>query len=127
MSPDKPSFRAAEVITESEADEALASGDVDRMRYALIDGSRCLDDAWTLRSALRFLGHEDAQLRWAAAFAIDQARAGMVDEIRSTKSAEILFTLQQAATGDPDSRVRHMVTTIFTDVIIDLLNRLDRV
>jgi hypothetical protein len=40
---EKPAFRPAHVVLQADADAAISSGDFERIRLALIDGSRCLD------------------------------------------------------------------------------------
>ena len=122
MSESKPSFRPARQITESEGDEAVSSGDLERIRYALIDGSRCLDDAWTIRHAWALTAHSDAGIRWAAVFAIDQARSTWVPSL--VNDFEPIHVLDRLVTNDPDASVRGMVATTMTDVISMLVSAL---
>ena len=119
MDAEKPKFRAAQVVSEAEADAAIRSGDPERIRLALIDGSRCLDDRWTMRHAPELAVHPDAEVRWAAVFALDQARAGWVPALRD--DFELIFLLERLAAQDPDAGVRGMVATVFADVISMLL------
>jgi hypothetical protein len=119
MDPEKPKFRPAQIISEAEADTAIGSGDPERIRLALIDGSRCLPDAWAIRHAPGFAAHPDAGVRWAAVFALDQARAGWVPALRD--DFELIFLLQGLSGDDPDADVRGMVATLFGDVIAMLL------
>lgn len=120
MSEPKPSFRPARQITESEGDEAVSSGDPERIRYALIDGSRCLDDAWALRHAWALATHSDSGVRWAAVFAIDQARSTWVPSL--VDDFEPIHVLDRLASNDSDASVRGMVATTLTDVISMLVS-----
>jgi hypothetical protein len=122
MSESKPSFRPARQITESEGDEAISSGEPERIRYALIDGSRCLDDAWAMRHAWAFAEHSDPGVRWAAVFAIDQARSTWVPTL--VDDFEPIHVLDRLVTNEPDASVRGMVATTMTDVISMLVTAL---
>jgi len=119
MDPEKPTFRPAQVVSEAEAGAAIGSGDPERIRLALIDGSRCLADTWAMRHAPALAAHFDAGVRWAAVFALDHARAGCVPALRD--DFELIFLLERLAAQDPDASVRGMVATVFADVIAILL------
>ncbi|MFO0954000.1 MAG: hypothetical protein U0835_23170 [Isosphaeraceae bacterium] len=118
----KPPFRPARQISESEGDEAISSGDPERIRYALIDGSRCLDDAWVMRHAWALAAHSDPGVRWAAVFAIDQARSTWVPTL--VDDFEPIHVLDQLMTNEPDASVRGMLATTMTDVISMLVSAL---
>lgn len=120
MDAEKPIFRPAQVVSEAEADAAIGSGDPERIRLALIDGSRCLPDTWAMRHAPELAAHPDAGVRWAAVFALDQARAGWVPALRG--DFELIFLLERLAAQDPEASVRSMVATVFADVIAMLLH-----
>jgi hypothetical protein len=120
MDSEKPPFRRAQILSEPEAEAAVSSGDPERIRLALIDGSRCLDDAWTMRHAPALAVHPDAEIRWAAVFALDQARATWVPSLRD--DFELIHLLENLVTNDPDGGVRSMVATVFGDVIGMLLH-----
>jgi len=115
----KPKFRPAQVVSEADADAAIASGDPERVRVALIDGSRCLPGEWTMRHAPALALHSNANVRWAAVFALDQARGSWVPALRD--DFELIFLLEGLAAKDPDADVRGMVATVFGDVIAMLL------
>jgi len=119
MDAETPAFRPAQVLSEADANSAIGSGDPERIRLALIDGSRCLPDWWAIRHAPALAIHPDAGVRWAAVFALDQARAGWVPTLRD--DFEMIFLLQHLAADDPDTHVRHRVATVFGDVISMLL------
>ena len=115
MSDSKPVFRPARVITEPEGYESIESGELDRIRYALIDGSRCLDDSWAMRHAWPLATHPDAGVRWAAVFAIDQARSGWVPLL--CDDFEPVHLLCRLSSADPDLSVRRMAATTLGDVM----------
>lgn len=115
MDTGKPRYRPAQILSEAEADAAIASGDPERMHYALIDGSRCLDDEWSMRHAPGLTAHPDRTVRWAALFALDQAIPAWAPTLR--EDFDLLFLLETIATGDPDPDVRAMVFTVFRDLI----------
>jgi hypothetical protein len=119
MDAEKPVFRPALVLSEADADAALDSGDPERIRLALINGSRCFDDCWAARRAPAMALHPDARVRWAAAFALDQARAAWVPQLRD--DFELILLLERLAAHDPDASVRVMVATVLADVIAMLL------
>jgi hypothetical protein len=120
MPVEKPVFRPSQSVSEIEADAAVNSGDPDVIRLALIDGSRCLDDAWTMRHAPMLTRHPDARVRWAAVFALDQARHTWVPHLGG--DFELIHLLAGLAVTDPDFDVRAMVATVFTDVISMLVH-----
>src|SRR5262249_16000659 len=91
MESEKPAFRPAQVVSEVAADAAMGSGDPERIRLALIDGSRCLADSWVVPNARKLALHADARVRWAAVFALDQARAGWVPTLRDDFELIILL------------------------------------
>lgn len=113
--PPRPEFRPAEVVTKEDCEAALRSGDPDQVEAALIDGSRCLDQAWVVEAAMRFMAHEDPKLRWAAVFALDFVR----DEIASRfqEDFEVVFKLGRLALDDPDPYVRSMAVTTLVDLV----------
>jgi beta-mannanase len=115
MSEAKPTFRKAEAITEEEGDKAIESGDPERMRYALIDGSRCLDDSWALGHAWELVSHENPNVRWAALFAIDQTRFTWVPTL--VEDFEPIHILDRIISNDLEKSVRGMAATTMTDVI----------
>jgi HEAT repeat protein len=112
---EKPRYRPAQAISEEEGDEAIASGDPMRIHYALIDGSRCLEDTWALKYAWDLITHPDSYVRWAAAFALDQTRASWVPTL--AQDYEAIHILDRLVADDPDQSVRRMVATTMTDVI----------
>ncbi|HEX6814522.1 MAG TPA: hypothetical protein VF102_02520 [Gemmatimonadaceae bacterium] len=119
MDAERPAFRPAQVVSEAEADAAIGSGDAERMSLALIDGSRCLPDAWAMQYALELTHHADARVRWAAVFALDQARAAWVPGLRN--DFELIFHLQRLAAEDSDSSIRAIAAAVFAHVISMLL------
>lgn len=126
---DRPAFRPAEVITQESALVAFESGEVGRIRIALLDASRCLDDAWVFPHAWGFVRHDDPQVRWAAIFALDQVRSELVrdllsGEISRTDDAPALV-LTNLATQDPDPSVRHIAGSTLLDLILDLAARIN--
>ena len=116
----KPTFRPAQIISEAEGDAEIESGDPERMRLALIDGSRCLADEWTMNHAPSLLDHPDSGVRWAAVFALDQARSTWVPALRD--DFQFIFELERLAEHDPDPHVRGMTMTLFVDMVALLLN-----
>jgi len=123
VSDEKPVLRKAQVITEEHGDAAMASQDPERMRLALIDGSRCLPGEWALRHAPKLIEHEHAGVRWAALFALDFVRSEWLATDRAEIS-ELLHAVEAIASGDPDESVRHMAATVLGDVARNLLHRL---
>lgn len=113
--PERPEFRPAEVVTKEACEAAFRSGDPEKIEEALIDGARCLDNAWAVEAAMRFMADEDPNIRWAAVFALDFAR----DEIVSTldEDFEIVFKLGRLALDDSDSGVRSMAVTTLIDFV----------
>jgi len=115
MPENRPVFRPAQVIDEKSALEALESGDHDRIRDALVDGSRCLDGSWMFPHAWRYLRHENSELRWAACFALDQARSELMREVLTPQTAldddSPAYVLMILATRDPAFAVRNMAAT----------------
>jgi hypothetical protein len=121
MDTKKPSFRHAQVVSEADADAAIASGDAESIRLALIDGSRCLTDQWAMRHSPILAGHPDAGVRWAAVFALDQARAAWVPELRN--DFELILLLEGLAARDPDASVRGIAADVLSSVIAMLLHK----
>ena len=123
MKDDTPTFRRAQVITEEHGDAEIESQDPQRIRVALIDGSRCLPGKWALRHAPKLIEHEHAGVRWAALFALDFIRDEWLASDRAEMS-ELVHTAQALSAGDPDESVRHMAATFLGDVVRNLLHRL---
>jgi len=124
---ERPVFRPAEVVTKESALEAFESGDVERIRLALMDSSRCLDDSWVFPHAWRFVRHPDPKVRWAAVFALDQVRSELVrdcltGEISKSDDSPALV-LTGLATSDPDPLIREIAGATLLDLIGDLANR----
>jgi HEAT repeat protein len=115
----KPKLRHLEVVDEDGVEQAIASGDARRIHYALIDGSRCLDDAFICPLAVQLLVHEDVGVRWAAAFAINQCRLYFIQLLRA--DGEPLHTLAAMARDDPDAEVRGMAAEAMKSVVFALL------
>jgi HEAT repeat protein len=83
-----------------------------------------LDDAWSFREAPRFADHPDASVRWAAAFALDQAHHSLPDFLACDEEApEALRLLAGMAADDSDVAVRQMACTALTDLIGELMTR----
>ncbi len=134
VSPEEPAvFRPAEWISKEAAVEAFDSDSVERIRLALIDSSRCWEPEWVFRHAWRFARHEDPKIRWAAVFALDQARSELVrvlvaeDYSKDDDSPDLVLT--SLASNDPDPGVRSIASTTLLDtlgVMIDLLQSKQR-
>ena len=116
---ERPEFRPAEVISEQSALDAFASGDAERVRLALIDGSRCLNDSWVFPHAWRFVTHSDPGIRWAAVFALDQVRAELIKRERVHRIAVI-------AAGSDDHEVRLVEGNVAVEPRQHLPRRLSR-
>lgn len=125
---ERPPFRPAQVLSEESTLEAFDSGDVDRIRLALIDASRCLDDSWVFPHALRYLKHPDAKIRWAAVFALDQVRSEVVHDLLAGEVSEsedsLTLVLTNLATHDPDPFIREIAGLTLLDIIGDLADRI---
>jgi hypothetical protein len=117
----EPVFRPAEWISKEAAVEAFNSGSVERIRIALIDSSRCWDPEWMFPHAWRFARHEDSRIRWAAVFALDQARSELVrvlvTEEFSKDDDSPGLVLTNLASNDPDPDVRNIAGTTLLDVL----------
>jgi hypothetical protein len=111
----RPRFRPAEVVSEAEAEAAFASHDADRIHYALIDGSRCLDNDFVYPHAVGFLNHTDARVRDGAAFAMSMCRGSIVDRLKG--DWEPIHRLDHLACSDPDESVRHMAVQALVDFL----------
>lgn len=121
MQGQRPLYRPAQIVTEAQGDAEIASGDPERMRLALTDASRCLDDAWSLRHAIVLSTHSDAGVRWAAMFALDQVR-GTWEERPAEEFFDVLHLVKRVVADDPDHAVRRMAATVLCDVVGDLFN-----
>jgi len=111
------------VLSQEDAKAAFDSKDVDRIHYALIDGSRCLDDDFIYPYAVEFLNHADAKVRYGAAFALSMCRGSIVDRLKS--DYEPMHTLGRVAWNDPDESVRHMAVTALKDFLSACLRQND--
>jgi hypothetical protein len=114
--------------TEVEADSAIESGDPEKIKVVLVSGSRRLDDAWVIRCAPPFLEHPDALVRWAAVFALHQAKATLVAKLKEDfkkpeEDLKLLFILEDLSAHDPDARVRGLVASLFGGIIFLLLSK----
>ena len=122
---DRPLFRPAQTVDEHSALDALSSDSVERIRLTLIDGSRCLPDDCVFPHAMRFVRHEDALVRWAAVFALDQVRTRIVAALRAGEFDESedhpIQLLTQLAAADSDPGVRQMAAATLSDIIGSLL------
>lgn len=119
--PSRPPYRPAQTITSAELHAALSSGDVERIHFALIDGSRCLSDEEVYAHALPLVNHDNPRVRWAAVFAVDQCRKCMPDLLND--GFEPIFALVNLATSDPDEAVRHIAGMTLGDIIALLVGR----
>lgn len=121
---DRPVFRPAEFITEESALEAFESGDVERIRLALIDSSRCLDDSWVFPHAWPFVRHQNARVRWAAVFALNQVRSELVRDLLAGEISESddspALVLTGLASQDPDPLIRAIAGATLLDLILEL-------
>jgi hypothetical protein len=115
MSDEKPKFRPLRLLTEEQANIEMASGDPERIRLALIDGSRCLPGEWCIPHAVALAEHSNPSVRWAAMFALDFARSAWMKD--ADQFFEILDMVALRVAEDPESDVRHMGVQVLTDVI----------
>lgn len=98
-------YREIKSITEQEFLDALSSGDVERIHYALIDGSRCLDETFVFPHAYKLCTHSSRDIRWGALFAVEQSLYRADD---FAWSREFCDQIASIATTDPDEDVRHV-------------------
>src|SRR5262249_10909285 len=111
----KPRLRPAETITQDEAKTIFASGDANQIQYALIDGSRCLDNDFIYPFAVSFLDHADAGVRYGAAFAMSMCRNTIVKRLK--QDWEPVHSLNRLAAMDPDESVRGMAVQALIDFL----------
>jgi len=119
MGDERPSYRPAEIITERQAENGIASQNPEHIRLALIDGSRCLSSAWTLRTAPGLAAHEHSGVRWAAMFALDMARGGWL-RLAGDDFFELVRLVEARAADDADASVRSMAAQTLVDLIGDV-------
>ena len=127
MSDERPKFRPAEWVTEEDVLAAFESDDPERIRLALIDGSRCLDAAWVFPHAWRYVRSNDSTIRWAAVFAMGQARSALADEVLTGTIWEHddspVLVLTRLAWNDAESHVRHLAAQVLGDLVFELASR----
>jgi hypothetical protein len=122
MTADRPRCRSAQVITHQHGDAEIASQEPERIRLALVDGSRCLPGEWALRYVAVMATHEDSGVRWGAMFALDMVRADWM-QLDAESFFDLKHLVQSLSCEDPDPAVRHMAAQVLGDVIADLLPR----
>lgn len=114
--PGKPRYRVAEATSAENAEAVFAGSDIHAIVQALIDGSRCLGEEWACKCGARFLNHVDAEVRWAALFAIDQGRGYLCDHVIRDKF-EPVFAIVELAKNDPNDTVRRFAVDTLSDII----------
>lgn len=117
----KPKLRAAEIVSEQSCEIIFASGSFEAIQLALVDGSRCLDDAWSIRWGTHFLEHSSPVVRWGAIFALDQARMTLIKLLRD--DFETIHSLAKLANSDPDEHVKYLAVSTLVDIVGVLVDR----
>ena len=128
MSDERPKYRPAEWVTEEDMLAALDSSDAERIHFAFIDGSRCLDAVWVFPHAWRFVRSSDPKIRWAALFAMGQARSALADEVLTGTIWEHddspVLVLTRLSWNDPADHVRHLAAQVLGDLVFELASRI---
>lgn len=117
----KPKFRPAEIVSAQSCEDVFASGDFEAIQLALVDGSRCLDEAWSIRWGTHFLKHNSPIVRWGAIFALDQGRMTLMNSLRD--DFEVIHSLAKLANSDPDEKVRYFAVSTLVDIVGVLVDR----
>jgi hypothetical protein len=90
-------YESVPQMSQAELADALESNDPERIRSALYSASWYEEDwRWTQNYCLRYLQHDDPQVRWAAALSL-----GYIAQFHRHLDLDLVLPALRRAQGDP--------------------------